>query len=316
MVRGEQTLMPNWAIRAARELKGAEGWVLLALAERSQYRESALNLGDLMSATGYGERAVQKALHRLRDLGHVVSVGGLHCLFRAACPVRSAPAKIRAAGEPQCVQGEPQFTRAAPEHPKPQPDTHGVRTTIHPKQTENVFPDEEKRPLKYKEVKEEKREIPGEVEAREDRPANPAHQALVFFEHLCGYGFAISHNPHLTRWWDTYTPEFLTLAWRLAPAAPGSHGRAQWVFVDWLNRHPNKPWPDELTLAYKRLCLPLHTAGETVPDAAPRLGAEVRLGRRVGRVVAVNADRCEADIQIGPDAAHIVTAPWASVVAA
>lgn len=83
MKRGEDTILPNWVISAACKLPGSAGPVLLAIARRAHYRDCTVKLGYLMDETDQGERTVQKALHTLRELGHIVSADGEHVLYGA-----------------------------------------------------------------------------------------------------------------------------------------------------------------------------------------------------------------------------------------
>lgn len=85
MKRGEETIIPNWVLQAARELTlAADLKVLMFLAEHWRYREAAFGPGRISDELGIDYRTVTKSLARLAEKGHIVSADGAHCL-RGAC---------------------------------------------------------------------------------------------------------------------------------------------------------------------------------------------------------------------------------------
>jgi|GEM_PF-5189284 len=77
--------MPNWVLDATLDLsKCSDIKVLVFLARRSGYQNSSFGPGRISDETGLDYRTVCSALSHLASLGHVVSLGGEHCL-RGAC---------------------------------------------------------------------------------------------------------------------------------------------------------------------------------------------------------------------------------------
>ncbi|GEM48724.1 hypothetical protein [Deinococcus cellulosilyticus] len=115
------------------------------------------------------------------------------------------------------------------------------------------------------------------------QPAKPTHDdRLRFFVNLMGYGKASHYEAHLERWDTQYSREFISLAWRLAPAHKHprvGYPRPEFLFVDWLNRHKDCPWPDALQRQYA-LDLAKEFPADTVPGApasAPKTSPEAAL---------------------------------------
>lgn len=130
--------------------------------------------------------------------------------------------------------------------------------------------------------------------------------ALQFFDGLCGYGFVAQNRLHLARWFEAYTPEWLRLAWQIAPTMKDVRV-ARVGFIWLLNRE--KPWPDALTRQYARDQKPTGD-GE---GEHPQVG-ELRATQdgRTGRVIEVDAGERKLTLQIGDDASDCLWLPWAS----
>ena len=100
------------------------------------------------------------------------------------------------------------------------------------------------------------------------------HGAVQFFHDLAGYNFVTSYRLHLARWHEMYSPEFLRLAWKLAPTV-GTIRVPSVAFVYVLNRE--KPWPDALREQYERDLAPApRDAFQALPEHPCKVGDILR----------------------------------------
>lgn len=152
--------------------------------------------------------------------------------------------------------------------------------------------------------------LPVQKPEQPERPAElapmPTHDTrLKFFEKLMGFQKAHHYFHHLERWDEQYSREFISLAWRLAPAHKHprfAHRNPEFLFVDWLNRHKDCSWPEPLQSQYEqdlKTALPeLHKA----PISTPSPTAEFVVGQtylHLGQAVKLE--------EVSP------TTPWATV---
>lgn len=140
--RGQDTVMPNWALEAFDTLTlMSDAKLLNWLTRHRQYRANTYTTKQLAIALEIDPRTVRDGLVRLREAGYILSIDGLHCSVDAHS--RLTPSQIKAAASPV------QASRKAPARP----------VQIYPASVaESDVSDEEKRPLKkgrkeYKEVK-------------------------------------------------------------------------------------------------------------------------------------------------------------------
>ncbi|MFB9994101.1 hypothetical protein ACFFLM_19260 [Deinococcus oregonensis] len=140
--RGQDTVMPNWALEAFDTLTlMSDAKLLNWLTRHRQYRANTYTTKQLAIALELDPRTVRDGLVRLREAGYILSIDGLHCSVDAHS--RLTPAQIKAAATPM------QAPRKAPATP----------VQIYPASVaESDVSDEEKQPLKkgrkeYKEVK-------------------------------------------------------------------------------------------------------------------------------------------------------------------
>lgn len=288
MPRGEGTFMTSdrWAARLAPTLPGSAGWVLLELSYQSNYEDKTLTVGDLMKVIPTGERAIQKGLKCLIELGHVMPVPNEKAyLIVGACTdlARSVRSNQRARWERKNAQdsknpfayseinrpliegiekGKKEGRKAAPEEVIPDASlpasppaqdleieqqradarTADAATQASPSQgsSELIQANEETAtPLVGVNTSRAAR--------RAELPPLPVTPAAAAFTEICGAFFAKVQALHLTRWHGQYSPEFITLAWRLSALEE----KPTYAFADWLDRSPGKPWPDALRHRYE-----------------------------------------------------------------
>lgn len=72
---GTYTCLDNWVLELAPTLPSCEGWILLAVARRSNYDDGAAQKGWLMDQTGKSETRVRTALKGLEAKGLVKAQG-------------------------------------------------------------------------------------------------------------------------------------------------------------------------------------------------------------------------------------------------
>ncbi|GGS13766.1 hypothetical protein [Deinococcus knuensis] len=93
--RGEDTMLPNWALDAEEQLTlMADAKVFKRLIRYRHYRDNTYTTAQLTYALEIDPRTVRSSLERLRDRGLVVTLDGLHCAPDAAS--RLTPAQVRA----------------------------------------------------------------------------------------------------------------------------------------------------------------------------------------------------------------------------
>ncbi|GGR31252.1 hypothetical protein GCM10008957_47400 [Deinococcus ruber] len=106
-------------------------------------------------------------------------------------------------------------------------------------------------------------------------PAPPPTPAFAMFAGICGHFYASHKRTELDRWHAQYTPAFVRLAWALS----GRSEQARFLFTDWLDRVPSKPWPDALRAQYEADVDPLagSPSTESTPKALPvKVGQQLR----------------------------------------
>lgn len=93
--RGEDTMLPNWALDAEEQLTlMADAKVFKRLIRYRHYRDNTYTTAQLTYALEIDPRTVRSSLERLRDRGLVLTLDGLHCAPDAAS--RLTPAQVRA----------------------------------------------------------------------------------------------------------------------------------------------------------------------------------------------------------------------------
>lgn len=288
-------IMKRW-LEVESQLPAGSTKLLLFLASVSNFdgpnrwRRTA----DLAEQFNTPERTIRKQLLALESAGLIMRDAGRVSLINGTDMPPNQLTERHTGAEKRHVRAEKRHTGAAT------PQENAVQ------QPKNDGPKEEG--IKNNNTKSGRVVVEGAPNPPPEAPPN----ALRFFERLAGFNFAMSYNRDLSRWYEEYTPEFLQLAWRLAPTVSG--GKSRYVFVDWLNRESGKPWPEELTLAYRRA---LHAVqnNTTVPGAPPALDATVRVGDRVGRVIAIDPETHRASVQVGESRAQAISVPWSALQA-
>lgn len=134
------------------------------------------------------------------------------------------------------------------------------------------------------------------------------HDALMWFNKLAGYNFVTRYRADLARWFERYSPEFLRLAFDLAPTLDGAKGI--FVFVDLLNQDSRRPWP----VALQRQYAADFKARNAVQDGETPVVGEIRVMTdgtgRSGRVLEVYPDRHQLRLQTGQDETEAIDTPW------
>lgn len=91
MKRGQETLMPNWALEAYEVLALASDIKILNyLARHRAYRDNSYTTKQLAIALEIDIRTVRDGLSRLREKGYILSADGEHCLVEAASKMPTA----------------------------------------------------------------------------------------------------------------------------------------------------------------------------------------------------------------------------------
>lgn len=297
--RGRDTVMPNWALDAMERLTlSCDNRVLVFLTRHRQYRSNTYTTRQLAIALEIDVRTIQASTARLSAEGLVLTSEGLHCAPDAGSRVRlpaqgarkvsasplqkdsrenaensdhngtpsplkkgnkeieeaSFASREQASGliaPPEGQGPDGPAADAAPGHPTPSQDS---RTGLAPVETARA-PVVGARPAPI-------------------RTADPGDDAdaLQAFHALAGYGFCATYRLHLARWFDAYSPAFLSLAWRVAPTVLGVKV-ASVGFVWLLNRE--REWPDALKAQYERDLQPV-LAPESAPVARVQPGDLLR----------------------------------------
>lgn len=103
--RGEDTMLPNWALDAEEQLTlMADAKVFKRLIRYRHYRDNTYTTAQLTYALEIDPRTVRSSLERLRDRGLVLTLDGLHCAPDAAS--RLTPAQVRAGALAWTEQGK------------------------------------------------------------------------------------------------------------------------------------------------------------------------------------------------------------------
>lgn len=354
MKRGEDTLMPNWALDAIESLTLATDIkTLVRLTRYRHYRCNTYSTKQLAIAIEADPRTMRDCLERLRTLGLVLSFDGVHCAVDAASKL--PPAKIKAAAKAWDKKSKAEAVAAqaicnapatplqkdpasAPESAVPHSENQLLNKGTDELMKQSRALQEEMPGLARPEHHEEQalESIPASLEkspvdvggdlaarvlppspgsAAPPSPAAPAASSTalglfmdLFASHAEGQRFCTHNAGQLDRWAADYTPEFVRLAWRLAPTVPGVH-RPQHALAWLLNRE--REWPTELRRQYRD---DLRAAGQHGGDEpAPAVG-EVRVltdgSGRSGRVLEVYPDTRMLRLQIGQDETEAIDTPW------
>ena len=138
MKRGQETLMPNWALEALETLSLASDMKLLIwLTRHRAYRENTYSTKQLAIALELDIRTVREGLGRLRAQGLILSWEGRHCSMDAASKLPASYLKAVAKLHSQAASAA-QASRKDDASP----------LQIYPAQNlENAVPDEENQPL-------------------------------------------------------------------------------------------------------------------------------------------------------------------------
>ena len=111
MKRGQETLMPNWALEAYESLTLASDIKLLNyLARHRGYRGNTYSTKQLAIALEIDLRTTQSGTARLAQLGYILSAEGQHCSVDAQTRMPQAYCKALAS----LMQASNKSTRAAP----------------------------------------------------------------------------------------------------------------------------------------------------------------------------------------------------------
>ncbi|UQN06321.1 hypothetical protein [Deinococcus sp. QL22] len=107
--RGQDTVMPNWALEAFDTLTlMSDAKLLNWLTRHRQYRANSYSTKQLAIALELDPRTVRDGLVRLREAGYILSVDGLHCSVDAHS--RLTPSQIKAAATPVQASRKPAAT--------------------------------------------------------------------------------------------------------------------------------------------------------------------------------------------------------------
>ena len=138
MKRGQDTLMPNWALEALEALSLASDMKLLIwLTRHRAYRQNTYSTKQLAIALELDVRTVREGLARLRENDLILSFEGQHCSVEAAAKMPASYAKAVARLHSQTASAA-QASRKGDASP----------LQIYPAQNpENAVPDEENQPL-------------------------------------------------------------------------------------------------------------------------------------------------------------------------
>jgi len=304
---GTYSLMETPVIDFQKRHGSATSRTLTALAERANYTQKPpMSVAEIQVETELGQRAVEKALATLESLGFCGRVGRLWKYTNPSDPNVGANtdangnANSRSHGRSQNGQknavpheekqplkevegsrrkyklatGAEWIRWAGSRTPNPNtqtPDPADAGSADAPPQ---ASPSQE--PLKDPKATPEAERSQGGSESL--APAATPHRAehhgddhdaVEFFLALAGYNFVTANRLHLARWAESYTPDFLRLAWKLAPTVANVRV-AGYAMVFLLNRE--REWPDALKAQY----------GQDVAPPAQQVSArEVQVGDRL-----------------------------------
>jgi hypothetical protein len=280
--RGTYTSMYNWALDLAPSLPGAGGWVLNVLNRQANYRAASRTVGQLVDALPYKQRSIETALSYLVAEGYVISCGNEYVL-RGACTelAQGLRTNLRSGYDVKSVQDEETtriyFSISSPK--KKEGKEEGRKEGGGPEVTEisdaslpahlpssNPQIEEQRAEARTADAAIQETAPPpvgvntSRAAPRAELPPLPVPPAAAFFAEVTGAFFARVQAQHLARWHGQYSPEFITLAWRLSALEE----RPTFAFADWLDRSPNKPWPASLRSRYELDVAP-ELASETGP---------------------------------------------------
>lgn len=339
--RGTYTTVDNVVAAYLKRHRDASASVLMALAERHNYSKlPPLTVPALMIECGLKERAVEKALVKLLGLGlaHRGANGWVYGETNAdangnaygkayertpAEGVFSVPDEEKISlkelegkknisslagrdliGVPASLPASPSGEGQSATRAAALPGTDEAHETAIP-----VIPPSSENPSRP--AGEATDQLPvtagqahKEVREKSHEPTPP--DARMFFGLLCGGYFVSRQRLNVERWFAQYTPEFLQLAWQLAPTVEG--GKAQYVFVDWLDRSPSRIWPPALVAQHAR-----DVAIVPAPAQRPNEGETWTCRAGTGPVVEVNPRAQVATIQWGPEPGDVIELPWAAM---
>ncbi|WP_407570706.1 hypothetical protein [Deinococcus altitudinis] len=282
--RGTYTSMYNWALDLAPALPGAAGWVLEVLNRQANYRAASRTVGQLVDALPYKQRSIEVALRHLVTEGYAISCGNEYVL-RGACTELAQGLRTNLRSEyevksvldgettriyffitsPKKKEGKEEGRKEGAGLEIPEisdaslPALSPVQTSESEQiradaQTADAVPEAAPSPEMFKTVEaipETKTPPVGynttRAAPRAELPPVPVPPAVAFFTEVTGAFFARVQVQHLARWHGQYSPEFITLAWKLSALEE----RPTFAFADWLDRSPNKPWPDALRRRYE-----------------------------------------------------------------
>lgn len=309
MKRGQETLMPNWALEAMDRLTlAADIRILNFLTRHRSYRGNTFTTRQIAIALELDVRTVQASTARLIAQGLTLCADGVHCSADAASrvrlPAKSAQAPRKPAASPvqkdsrqnagNAVQNEESSTLnlGTDELMKASYASSAITRSgqageqAQPQPRNSQGPDGPAAPAAPQVGSPSRVGLTGPanqgaapVTRGVERGASPApiraasggddDAALRAFHDLAGYGFTATYRLHLARWYDAYSLNFLRLAWRLAPTLPTVKVAAV-GFVWLLNRE--KEWPEALRAQYERDLEAAQTpAPSTDRAAAPRV---------------------------------------------
>ena len=321
--RGTYSVIDNTVLEFLKRNRNASASVLLVLAERANYskKAKAVTVPEIMMETGLKERAAEMACMKLQANGYAYAhangyvygdtqqdtqqdtqeaaeTQALNTVQHTfAQPLKEVEGSLEGSKDVKAVLVG---ANSAPAEPS-QPDT---ATQNNEPQTPAPSQDVQADPAQGEATAAERTSTP--VPAPRPEYHGDDHDAVQFFHGIAGYNFVQTYRLDLARWTETYTPEFIRLAHRLAPTLPG--GKGFYVLADLLNRDPRKPWPDALT----RLYVAEQRQTGNVAGRAPELGEILVCGDQSGRVIEVDTDEHRVSIQIGRDATEYITVPWGS----
>lgn len=328
----------RWVAEKAPKLPGSAGWVLLELSYQSNYDEKGLTVPELMHRLSKGQRTIEEAVKVLLDSGDALydpetaqvfvkgiaqdlaqalrrnlrqkwaKKNGLDSKRQVNYPwisdvnrkrEKEKEVKARQEGQPAGLPAQNQTQEGTGmEHQIPdlpsleKPGTADLE--IETPSATNPTP-ATRRPL-----------------PAADLPSvSPAALSLfmgLFLSHAEGHHFCATNAASLDRWHAAYSPEFVRLAYELAPTLRGVQ-RASKGFEWLLNRE--RDWPDALRRQYRA---DMQAAEQKPISDTPQPG-EIRVMTdgtgRSGRVLDVYDDHT-LRLQIGQDETEAIDVPWNS----